>query len=74
MGAIKPRLHILRAERGVKAIQIIADATSISPATLYNFENGKTKRMDYRVLAALCEYLECEVGDLLEYVADEEKK
>ncbi len=74
MGTIKPRLYIVRAERGIKSIQTIADATGISPATLYNFENSKTTRVDFRVLAALCEYLKCGVGDLLEYVADEEKE
>ncbi|MBU0494847.1 MAG: helix-turn-helix transcriptional regulator [Chloroflexi bacterium] len=67
MGKIVSRLRIIRAERNIKSMREIAEATGISPSTLYNFENAQTKRLDFRILALLCEHLECQPGDLLEY-------
>ncbi|MDM8527623.1 helix-turn-helix transcriptional regulator [Anaerolineales bacterium HSG24] len=72
MGTIKTKLFVVRAKKGIKSMQIVAKETGLSPATLYNFENGRTKRVDYNTLASLCQYFGCEVGDLLEYVEDEE--
>ncbi len=52
---------------------IIYEETGIHPATLSALVNDKTRRFDAHVLARLCKYLNCQVGDLLVYVPDEEE-
>ena len=48
----------------------LADATGIRPATIGMLWKGKTQRLDIDHLNALCRVLECQPGDLLEYVPD----
>ncbi len=50
----------------------IAGATAISKSTLSRIANNQRVRYDAHMLSALCKYFRCNVGDLLEYVPDEE--
>jgi putative transcriptional regulator len=53
----------------------LADRVGITPANLAVLKNGRAKAVRFATLAALCEALECQPGDLLrwepEAVADE---
>lgn len=42
-------------------------------ATLYGLKNG-TKGIDAKTIDKLCKLLDCQPGDLLEYVPDKEEK
>jgi putative transcriptional regulator len=53
----------------------LADRVGITPANLAVLKNGRAKAVRFATLAALCEVLECQPGDLLRWevegVADE---
>ena len=53
----------------------LADRVGITPANLAVLKNGRAKAVRFATLAALCEVLDCQPGDLLRWegadVADE---
>ncbi|MET9871821.1 helix-turn-helix transcriptional regulator, partial [Streptomyces sp. NPDC006386] len=53
----------------------LAERVGITPANLAVLKNGRAKAVRFTTLAALCEVLECQPGDLLrweaEHLADE---
>lgn len=69
---IRPRLKSLRSQRGIRSVRMIADATGISPTTLYNFENCRTRSIEYSVLERLCQFLEVQPAELFEVVQDDD--
>jgi putative transcriptional regulator len=50
----------------------LADRVGITPANLAVLKNGRAKAVRFATLAALCEALECQPGDLLRWEADED--
>jgi putative transcriptional regulator len=48
--------------------EIIREATGITASALSALVNDKTRRYDAHILARLCWYFDCTIGDLLEYV------
>ena len=48
----------------------LADRVGITPANLAVLKNGRAKAVRFTTLAALCEVLECQPGDLLRWEAD----
>lgn len=48
-----------------------AERVGITPANVSVLKNGRAKAMRLSTLEAMCEVLECQPGDLLEYVPDE---
>jgi putative transcriptional regulator len=48
----------------------LADRVGITPANLAVLKNGRAKAVRFTTLAALCEVLECQPGDLLRYEPD----
>ncbi|MEU4666808.1 helix-turn-helix transcriptional regulator [Amycolatopsis sp. NPDC023774] len=48
----------------------LADRVGITPANLAVLKNGRAKAVRFATLAALCEVLECQPGDLLRWEAD----
>jgi putative transcriptional regulator len=76
MGKIVCRIKILIAEKETEegrsiSYRDIRDATSISQNALSDLAQGKTTRYYANTLIKLCEYFNCQVGDLLVYVPDE---
>jgi putative transcriptional regulator len=78
---VRSRLKVLLWERNlarVKAgqaaltIRQIAEETGLATSTLTGLTANRARRVDYDTLNALCKYLDCKPGDILEYVADEE--
>ncbi|MBP2579924.1 putative transcriptional regulator [Streptomyces sp. PvR006] len=49
----------------------LAGRVGITPANLAVLKNGRAKAVRFATLAALCEVLECQPGDLLRWEAEE---
>ncbi len=64
------RLDVVLARRKVRSRQL-ADAVGITEANLSLLKSGKVKGIRFTTLEAICRYLECQPGDLLEYAPDE---
>jgi putative transcriptional regulator len=50
----------------------LAEAVGITPANLAVLKNGRAKAVRFSTLAALCEALDCQPGDLLRWEAGDE--
>jgi putative transcriptional regulator len=48
----------------------LADRVGITPANLAVLKNGRAKAVRFSTLAALCEELNCQPGDLLRWEAE----
>ena len=49
----------------------LADRVGITPANLAVLKNGRAKAVRFTTLAALCEALDCQPGDLLRWEPDD---
>ena len=49
----------------------LAEGVGITPANLAVLKNGRAKAVRFATLAALCEVLDCQPGDLLRWEVDE---
>ena len=63
-------LDVVMAQRKISAGDL-AKAIDITPANLSGLKNGKAKAVRFTTLEALCKALECQPGDILEYVSEE---
>ena len=50
----------------------LADRVGITPANLAVLKNGRANAVRFATLAALCEVLECQPGDLLRWESDDD--
>lgn len=57
----------LRKERGLE----LARRIGLTPANLSKLKTGKIKAIRFSTLEALCRELQCQPGDLLEYVPEQ---
>ncbi len=64
-------LDVMMARRR-KAAGELAEEIGITPANLSILKNNKAKAVRFSTLEALCKALDCQPGELLEYVDDEE--
>ncbi len=64
-------LDIMLAKRKVKS-KDLAEQIGITEANLSLLKSGKVKGVRFATLEAICRYLDCQPGDLLEYQSDEE--
>jgi putative transcriptional regulator len=65
--AIVVRLDVMLALRKVRS-KDLADAIGITEANLSLLKSGKVKGVRFATLEAICQKLDCQPGDLLEYV------
>ena len=65
--AIKVNLDLLLVQRGMKLTEL-SEKVGITMANLSMLKCGKGKAIRFTTLLALCEALECQPGELLEYV------
>ena len=49
----------------------LADRVGITPANLAVLKNGRAKAVRFTTLDAMCRVLECQPGDLLEWVEED---
>lgn len=64
------RLDRVMADRKVK-LNELSEMVDVSVANLSNLESGKVKAVRFSTLEAICKALDCQPGDLFEYVGDE---
>ena len=63
------RLDVMLALRKVRS-KDLAEAIDITEANLSLLKSGKVKGVRFSTLEAICRKLDCQPGDLLEYVPD----
>lgn len=56
-------------KRGMKSNEL-ADIVGITTANLSILKTGKARAIRFSTLEAICQALECQPGDILEFVAD----
>ncbi len=66
---VKCHLSRLLGERRLKISDVARD-TEINRGTLTRLYHETAERVDLEVLGALCRYLQCQIGDILEYQSD----
>lgn len=59
-------LDVMLARRKVRSKEL-AEAIGITESNLSLLKSGKVKGVRFATLAAICRYLECKPGDLLDY-------
>ena len=64
IGRVHCRLDELLAERGLTLTRL-AELVGVSLVNLSILKNDRARAIRYSTLAAICDALECEVGDLL---------
>ena len=65
-------LDVMMAKRKISAGDL-AERVGITPANLSILKNNKAKAVRLSTLNAICKALECQPGDILQYVEDEEE-
>lgn len=63
-------LDVMMARRKMSSGEL-AERIGITPANLSILKTGKAKAVRFSTLEALCEALECQPGDILEYRKEE---
>ena len=66
MGKIVLRLDRMMVERRM-SLNELADRVGISNVNLSKIKNNKVTAIRFQTLAAICEALQCQAGDILEY-------
>ncbi|WP_085339356.1 helix-turn-helix domain-containing protein [Aquidulcibacter paucihalophilus] len=66
------RLDVMLARRKVRSREL-AQHVGITEANLSLLKSGKVRGLRFETLAAICDYLDCQPGDLLEFVREEEE-
>ncbi len=69
---IKINLDRVLLDRKITSVALAAEI-GITPANLSILKTGKAKGVRFETLNRLCEALQCQPGDILEYVPDQEK-
>jgi putative transcriptional regulator len=71
--AIKSKLAVMLAEKEMKLSEL-EEKTGISLNNLSILKTGKAKAVRFSTLNEICRALNCQPGDLLQYVPDEMNK
>lgn len=69
--AIIVNLDVMLAKRKMQS-QELADKIGITTANLSILKTGKAKAIRFSTLEAICKELNCQPGDILEYISDNE--
>lgn len=64
------RLDVVMARRKVRS-NVLARAIGISETNLSLLKSGKVRGLRFATLDAICRYLDCSPGELMQYVPDE---
>jgi len=63
---IKINLNVMMAKKNMSSNEL-AKLVGITPANLSVLKTGKAKAIRFNTLESICEALECQPGDILEY-------
>ena len=69
--AIEVNLSVMLAKRKMSMTEL-ADKVGITLANLSVLKTGKAMAIRFSTLEAVCEALDCQPGDILEYVKEDE--
>jgi putative transcriptional regulator len=64
-------LGVMLAKRRVRS-KTLAQAIGITEANLSLLKSGKVNGVRFSTLSAICRYLDCQPGDLMEYAPDKD--
>jgi len=64
---IQVNLAVLLAERGLTVAEF-SEMVDLTPANVSVLKNGRAKAIRFSTLERICKVLGCSVGDVLEYV------
>ncbi|MEJ1090176.1 helix-turn-helix transcriptional regulator [Microbacterium istanbulense] len=64
-------IDVLLAQRKM-SVQEFADAIGITPANVAVLKNGRAKAVRFTTLDAICRVLECQPGDILRWIPEED--
>ena len=64
---IRVNIDVVMAQRKM-SLGELAEKVDITPANLSILKTGKAKAVRFSTLAAICRVLECQPGDILQYV------
>ena len=64
------RLDVMMAKRKVRS-NVLARAVGVTEANLSLLKSGKVKGIRFSTLEAICRHLDCQPGEILEWVPDE---
>ena len=70
--AIRVNLDFMLVKRGMK-LSALAEAIGVTLPNLSILKTNKARAMRFSTLEAICRELDCQPGDLLEYVPDDSK-
>ncbi|MBP5606431.1 MAG: helix-turn-helix transcriptional regulator [Ruminiclostridium sp.] len=68
--AIMVNLDVMMAKRKISAGDL-AERVDITPANLSVLKNNKARAVRFTTLDAICRELDCQPGDILEYIKEE---
>ena len=68
--AIVVNLDVMLAKRKMSS-QELADRIGITPANLSILKTGKAKAVRFSTLDAICQALDCQPGDILQFTSDD---
>lgn len=71
--SIRVNLDLILVRRKIKSNDLAA-AIGITPQNLSILKTGKAKAIRFSTLDAICRYLECQPGDILEFSEDDEER
>ena len=71
MSKIVLRLDRMMVERKI-SLNELAEKVGISNVNMSKIKNNKVTAIRFSTLAAICEVLDCDAGDILEYQKDEQ--
>jgi len=70
--AIRINVDVMLARRKM-SVTALASEVGITMANISILKNGKAKAIKLNTLSSICKALNCQPGDILEYVPDEEE-
>lgn len=71
--AIKINLDVVMAQRKIGLTEL-AEQVDLTLANLSILKNNKAKAIRFSTLEAICKALDCQPGDILEYVEEKEEE
>ena len=71
--SIRVNLDLMLVKRGMK-LSTLSDAIGVTIANLSILKTNKARAIRFSTLEAICRELDCQPGDLLEYIPDDEQE
>lgn len=69
--SIKVNIDMMLVKRGMSVTEL-SERVGITISNISILKNSKAKAIRFSTLEGICEALDCQPGDILEYVKDEE--